>query len=666
MGLMFDGIDLRSTYNFVVTKIDGRGSPPVFRNALDMPRVDGQIEVEAKLKSRNLVISGYVYGSDAATKKDNLIKLISQAYSQEKKLTFPDTNRTIYVKLAGDPIVVGPVGPILNASAYEITFNFVALDPFFYADEHNETGWGYIKVNADAPTYLMSPRSQILKREPKIELYPVTIVNLVGKYGGFWQDSDGDGIADGWRKAGGTAITYSYDATDHAQLFDCSYNNVYLIKDLNLEEHTYAHIFLLKKTEAVTTILCIGLGRNTSYSSVNRVFVGDSEYNTSTYTRICKTITASAADATLSFTNIYMSGFAGTPWKAKIKEYMFIDLTIMGELPPPLKAFFNYQVSKWTDLATTTNIAAVDGRTQSGHDWLAELLPYTDSVTTVGYSFVDGQLSVVTENKGKNLLNDSWLPSMYSSERGYYSTVWGAKIILGSTKKVVADVWAGATGVGQVVEIVPNKTYYLSATNIGEQTINLRVTERPTADYNAFSSYPYYKTLSFSSSNPFVWLSIDQLYPGILDVEDIILSEQSTEYSPPRNGKIEFNTELWALEGIYEKIFEDNGQAKKIKYFVRETKITDSSGNFTLSGYASGKCIVINGSTGEVKILDASSTVSTGWASTEVTVIYRISTPTIENLDYDGELLLQSGTNYITLPDLAVASISGNRKYLEG
>jgi len=99
MGLIFDGIDLRTTYNFVVTKIDGRGSPPVSRNTLDMPRVDGDIELNSKLKSRNITITGYVYGADAAQKKDELIKLVTQAYSSEKALTFPDTNRTIYVKL---------------------------------------------------------------------------------------------------------------------------------------------------------------------------------------------------------------------------------------------------------------------------------------------------------------------------------------------------------------------------------------------------------------------------------------------------------------------------------------------------------------------------------------------------------------------------------------
>ena len=56
MGLMFSGIDLKSTYNFVVTRVDGRGSPPVSRDVLDMPRVDGDIEINSKLKSRNLKI----------------------------------------------------------------------------------------------------------------------------------------------------------------------------------------------------------------------------------------------------------------------------------------------------------------------------------------------------------------------------------------------------------------------------------------------------------------------------------------------------------------------------------------------------------------------------------------------------------------------------------
>jgi len=382
MGLMFSGIDLKSTYNFVVTRVDGRGSPPVSRDVLDMPRVDGDIEINSKLKSRNLVISGYVYGTDAATKKDNLIKLITQAYSQEKKLTFPDTNRSIYVKLAGEPIVVGPLGPVLNAQAYEITFNFVAQDPYFYADEHNEAGWGYIKVNADAPTYLMSPRKQFLRREPTIELYPVTVVNLLGKYGNFEIDSNGDGLADGWiwsqDKEWSTDSLYG----SHSQkiiLTDSPagcYRNI--TQQLNLNDIVFG-VGYLKVGGGANSRAELGFG------ALAWEYIGSIPSTTST-----------------SWTKLYLSAkyvddnYTGTIYfnnRGDVGDYTIADglavynLTEMSKLPPPLKEFFNNQVSNWEDLATTSNIIATDGRTQTGEDWLAELLPYVDSCASLGFAW---------------------------------------------------------------------------------------------------------------------------------------------------------------------------------------------------------------------------------------------------------------------------------------
>ncbi|HQE50012.1 MAG TPA: hypothetical protein PKV93_11780, partial [Fervidobacterium sp.] len=120
MGLMINDVDLKTTYKFVTTDVNGRGAPPVERSTLEDLSFDGAIELGTKLAKRDISITGYVYGtspSNARTNKDNLISFISQAYTDEVKITFPDTSRSIYAKLAGTPIVWQAQGPTLNAVA---------------------------------------------------------------------------------------------------------------------------------------------------------------------------------------------------------------------------------------------------------------------------------------------------------------------------------------------------------------------------------------------------------------------------------------------------------------------------------------------------------------------------------------------------------------------
>jgi hypothetical protein len=353
---------------------------------LDHPLVHGDIELSAKLRSRDIVIRGYVYGSDLATKKDSLIKLITQAYEKECKLTFPDTNRSIYVKLAGEPIVVGPVGPSLNAQAYEITFRFVAQDPFFYGEDHDEVGFNIVKVNANAPTYLISPRRKFLKREPSISIYPYTIINLLGRYGNFEVDSNGDGLADGWQKGANidiyelntNAIFGNYSQKvgstvgSGSQVIYCQVVGWYYAQDgEKLMFSLYAKV--LDGSESIY----LGIYHANWSPYVLKNVAGLS----TSWQRVVKTfdITFDASIALIqrdnyTFTHLY-------------DGVMLVNLSKMGYLPPPLKEYFSNQVSKWEALATTSNITAIDGRTKTGEEWLNDLIPYVDSVKTVGYTW---------------------------------------------------------------------------------------------------------------------------------------------------------------------------------------------------------------------------------------------------------------------------------------
>ncbi len=396
MGLKFNDIDLKTNYNFVVIEVQGRGSPPVSRTILDHPLVHGDIELSAKLRSRDIVIRGYVYGSDLATKKDSLIKLITQAYETECKLTFPDTNRSIYVKLAGEPIVIGPIGPVLNAQAYEITFRFTAQDPYFYGEDHDEVGFNIVKVNANAPTYLISPRRKFLKREPSISIYPYTIINLLGRYGNFEVDSNGDGVPDGWSPmniiSGSASLVNGFIGTK-------AYKSSYIADD-NAKWNHIVSSFRVPVT-AGETYLCAFYGKyNTNNPSPPSVFcnlhflvnwnAGNDlrvTISSTTWRRYYETITfADSGNAWVEglYTN-HSSLPDGYLYEVWIDGLCIYNLSLMGQLPPPLKEYFSNQVSLWSDLATTSNITGADGRTQSGNAWLAELIPYVDSVASFGF-----------------------------------------------------------------------------------------------------------------------------------------------------------------------------------------------------------------------------------------------------------------------------------------
>ena len=78
---------------------------------------------------------------------------------------------------------------------------------------------------------------------------------------------------------------------------------------------------------------------------------------------------------------------SGTTADVYIDGVMSVNLTAMGTLPPPLKEYFNNVPSTWADLATDSNITAIDGKVQSGDAWLNDLLPYVNGVGTLGYAW---------------------------------------------------------------------------------------------------------------------------------------------------------------------------------------------------------------------------------------------------------------------------------------
>jgi len=390
MGLMINDVDLKTTYKFVTTDVNGRGAPPVERSTLEDLSFDGAIELGTKLAKRDISITGYVYGTsptDARMNKDNLISFISQAYTDEVKITFPDTNRSIYAKLAGTPIVWQAQGPTLNAVAYSVTMNFVALDPYFYGSDFSAYGSdasGMIKLSTEAPLYLVDPRRSLYKREPKLEVYPVTVVNLLGKYGDFETDSNGDGIADGW-------LTYPrnwvYSIVNgrqriSSQTTGTTYN---LSISYSVTPSSNAKVFVRALAKRTKTDFGDNALVHLMFGSNNFFLYFDNSTNDQIqYTSF---VTNGAVTITLRPFGYFDAQVLSFSAYTEFDKIMVVDLNYMGKLPQALKEYFNNVLSTWADLATASNITAIDGKVQSGNAWLNELLPYVNSVATLGYAW---------------------------------------------------------------------------------------------------------------------------------------------------------------------------------------------------------------------------------------------------------------------------------------
>ena len=179
-----------------------------------------------------------------------------------------------------------------------------------------------------------------------------------------------------------------------------------------------------------------------------------------------------------------------------------------------------------------------------------------------------------------------------------------------------------------------------------------------------WDEYAYYEgasgSITFTPTSPTVYIYIQNAHtsPRAFTISNIHLQKAS---QPSQSATV--NDELFGFEGVYDTI-ESDGTVTK--YWKRETKTTDGSGNFTLSGYATGSnLIVVNNVTGETNILAASGTVATGWASVSVTVIYRLATP-ITGATFSGTVDLMPGENNIIVPKFGIISVKGRSKYLQG
>ena len=216
------------------------------------------------------------------------------------------------------------------------------------------------------------------KKTPTVKIYPVTLVNLVGGIASsFEYDSDGDGLADGWTKtAGGKGTTSLVSGVVGTQAQQIEYDNsagsgiawTVLWRDIPQKSNNavvFLSAYLFKTADYCTvTLYYYPDGVRTAIGSV-------SASSTEQWERSYKTITLPSDVESYTLRVEIIHGVnAGNAGLNKYDGIALYNLTNMGVLPLPLQEL--YGAETWAELDADT---------------LAQLLPYTNSVTSLGFAW---------------------------------------------------------------------------------------------------------------------------------------------------------------------------------------------------------------------------------------------------------------------------------------
>ena len=435
-GIIFDNVDLRSTYNFIVQDIGGRGSPPVVSQDLDMPGLDGALLLNRKVGTRKLTIRAIVYGktsAEAKAKKDSLIRLLSTAYDQDKKILFPDTERYLWVRLGSEPVSVGPMGAVFNSIAYDLSINFEAREPYFFGEEFGDDGLivgGIQNVSVDAMSFVGSPKTRYLPNEPYLAVQQIATRNLLGSYGSFEIDNSGNGLAEGWNSS--RLNTFSLDSDsiigDKSQKFygnSGEYTGALYIPGFWSEGNVYFFSAYLKCSPDAYMYL-YGNGRNSDLKTCEN------------WERFFMKINAT----TISNSNLicYLAktgGMDGTQW-GMVDGVSVINLSKIPPMPLWMQSYFGIQ--KWENMSV---------------DDLAQIFNY--------HKGFDIEKQLIIEINGKNLIDIEDFPAsqaLYSTNSGDYWTEGTGKWYDNGVEGQSGDgkrIWS------QKIILKPYTTYTLSA-----------------------------------------------------------------------------------------------------------------------------------------------------------------------------------------------------------
>jgi len=406
-----------------------------------------------------------------------------------------------------------------------------------------------------------------------------TLVNLLGTYGNF---EDANILQAGWTSLNTTnsKTTTSVIGTKAQKAVSNSTNgshyiykpitehiivgHKYFISFFNKNTNSKTWIRILNKNSAgVDEILWIEYVEDSSYKQHYKSF-SPTSINVTPFTRLGLNVVQTDNTET----------YSGTTEEINIDGVQLVDLTNMGSLPDSLKKYFNNLYTNWSDLATTSNITAIDGRIQTGEDWLAELLPYVDSVSSVGYNYTDGELVTEVENKGENLIDLSKI--VIDSSAVYTTFVQDTKIIhlKNGTMGAFASFYFPVYLKKGVTYTLKGKLFLNSNASMIILKYKNTFVESIFFIANA-GTFDVNKTFTVSESGLFFLhptFQADTVTNGKMEIENLQLFEgtESTDYTPARTDKFSFNTFLFSQYGISDKLFMSDNKLQKLKMWEKE------------------------------------------------------------------------------------------------
>jgi len=464
-------------------------------------------------------------------------------------------------------------------------------------------------------------------RIESLKVYGTTLVNLLGKYGNFENDSNSDGLADGWiNDAGLTAVVNAITTTAGQFLFGSKAQKITLSADGEGGNYIEVSVAAAQKL-FVSGYIRAGDTSTTGKLIVDWRDIADAQISTDTvgtravanYGRVSALLTA-PANTVKARIYIAVAGVSGK--LAYFDGIQVHNLTAQGTLDSIRAA--KYSETNWSDLTNTQ---------------LEAEIPYFDSVMSVNVE--DGTASELTvENRGKNLFG-SFVADSFG---GNAIPAYGASPILADNGYLF---------------IVNSSAKWLKKTQVGTiYTLSFDITPQDGAGFTGTFHTPIYintsvthkyfvakREITFTATTAITSIavslgSVGGTMTGYYLFHNFQLEESSsaTDYVPPRTDSITIpdTVELHGYNGVFNTI-DDSGNF--VKNWERAGKTTDVSGAFSLTGYATGsKVICRNKTNGEVEVLDAAASVTTSWTEEDIEILYRLATAVSSSVAIRGAL----------------------------
>jgi len=632
----------------------------------------------SKYQPRKLTLKGYIYDSNvkiigggyalktAKTLLNEFNNLISASLNQPKEIYFDDTQRTIIGRITEKPLSVERKSPYFSSQVYQVELNIVCDDILGTSTLWDGDGTIFQprKITSEAPINLINNCS----------FSSTTIVNILGVDGNF---EDANTLQNRWLATNTTnSKTTGVFGTKAQKCVATSTDGQHYIyrslADYGIANHKYFFCAYVKTANGKCRFYT--QYRNSANDIISSASVSNYFQNTN-FIKMYGTQEILSMYSTPLFNFLFAIlkadntvSYPGTNEEISIDGAMVVDLTNMGNLPAPLRKFFNNSsYTTWASLATTSNITA-DGRTQTGEAWLSELLPFVDSVATVGWNYTNGAITSTIENRGENIFKIQEFKdyiNTYDSTAFYFKDEGLDVVDFNHTGYIDKPFMRG--------KFKPKTQYMFKAQAKTYNASNYPIIYVKYTDGTASSivlNTAVYETRTLVSlvnkSIDYVYISYSNGGRSRISVNDFMIYEgpQDKPYVPSRNEQLSFNTALFNHLDKEDTLYYDNG-FKKLKRWHYQTIVKSTT--FAATTYSgTGTCLLVS-STGAIYYTTITGTdISEGSIPDGTyTVIYQLTSPVIENVNYSGELLLYNGNNHIITTNLLAFALEGRQKFLE-